>query len=221
MIFDNSFNIKNCWINLYKPSAITSSACTFKIRHILTNIFRKAGILIRNEKLKCGHIGTLDPMAEGILPIAIGSASKIIPFHENRKKSYIFTVNWGMQTDTDDAYGSIINENGKIPYDNEIQTCIKNFIGEISQVPSKFSAIHINGIRAYKLARTGQSFTIPSRKVIIDELNLIKSWRVEKQGVTNHYSEFKVICSTGTYVRTLAHDIADKMGTFGHLIKFS
>jgi len=219
MIVDNKFYLKNGWINLYKPSGVTSSECTYKIRKLLTQSLKKIGILPEKDKISCGHMGTLDPMAEGVLPIAIGLASKTIPMHTNRHKEYDFTIYWGIKTDTDDAFGSVLDICDKIPSDPEIENAIKYFIGEIKQIPSCFSAIHINGIRAYKLARMGQSFTMPSRKVFIFDLEHLKSYRVEGQNKSKCFSEFNVKCSTGTYVRTLASDISNYLKTVGHLTK--
>ncbi len=218
MVYDH-YNIKNCWINLYKPSGITSSSCVFKIRNLLTEVYKFIGIFDDKEKIKCGHMGTLDPMAEGILPVAFGDATKTIVLRENSTKTYIFTIIWGIRTDTDDAFGNVIDKCNKIPKNTEIQQVIKQFIGKIEQIPSRFSAIHINGKRAYDLARQGKEFEIPIRTIFINELILNKSWNVASELENTYYSEFKVICSSGTYVRTLAFDIAKKLGTFGHLVK--
>lgn len=173
----------------------------------------------QKEKISCGHMGTLDPMAEGIIPIAIGEASKTIPMHEGGLKTYIFTIKWGEQTDTDDATGKTVTVCEKVPTDEEIEKIIPEFIGKIKQIPSKFSAIHINGHRAYDLARNGQKFEMPTRIVLVKELSLEKSWEEQGESTTNHFSKLKVTCGTGTYVRTIAHDISEKLGTFGHLTK--
>ncbi|MDR2933687.1 MAG: hypothetical protein LBU68_00170, partial [Rickettsiales bacterium] len=175
-MIDKKLYIKNCWINLYKPSGITSSSAAFKIRKSLTNYFQSTGIMSKNERLSVGHLGTLDPMAEGVIPIAIGEASKTIPMHEGGEKTYLFTIKWGEQTDTDDATGKIINTCKKHPTAAEITNIIPQFIGNIKQTPSKFSAIHIHGQRAYDLARAGQNFEVPTRNIVVKSLSLEKSW---------------------------------------------
>ncbi len=229
-MFNKKSYIKNCWVNLYKPSGMASSACAFKIRKTLTDYFRGRGIMSQNEKLPVGHMGTLDPMAEGIIPIAIAEATKTIPAHEGGLKTYSFTIKWGVQTETDDATGQIVNVCEKIPTDAEIEKAIPKFIGTIRQTPSKFSAIHIAGRRAYDLARDGRDFEMPSRAVFVKELSLEKSWsenfsaakntsEQKSRRAKNHFSTLEVTCGQGTYVRTLAHDIADRLGTFGHLVK--
>ena len=148
------------WINLYKPKNISS----FKA---INRIKKKFNIN------KIGHAGTLDPGAQGILPIAIGKATKLIPYISSQIKSYNFTISWGRQTTTDDSEGKIINESNFLPELDNINSKIREFIGNIYQKPPKVSAININGVRAYKLQRNDIEFEIKSREVFVKNLNII------------------------------------------------
>ena len=187
---------KQGWINLYKPKNITS----FKA---INSIKKKFSIN------KIGHAGTLDPMAEGVLPIAIGKATKLIPYISNMNKEYEFTVTWGIQTTTDDAEGEILFESSYLPKRKEIEKKIINYIGFISQIPPKVSAVKINGKRAYKLFRENKKFTIQPKKVFIEDL-CITDHSINK-------TSFKILCGQGFYVRSLARDLAIDLKTFGHI----
>ena len=187
---------KQGWINLYKPKNITS----FKA---INSIKKKFSIN------KIGHAGTLDPMAEGVLPIAIGKATKLIPYISNMKKEYEFTVTWGIQTTTDDAEGEILFESSYLPKRKEIEKKIINYIGFISQIPPKVSAVKINGKRAYKLFRENKKFTIQPKKVFIEDL-CITDHSINK-------TTFKILCGQGFYVRSLARDLAIDLKTYGHI----
>ena len=187
---------KQGWINLYKPKNITS----FKA---INSIKKKFSIN------KIGHAGTLDPMAEGVLPIAIGKATKLIPYISNMNKEYEFTVTWGIQTATDDAEGEILFESSYLPKRKEIEKKIINYIGFISQIPPKVSAVKINGKRAYKLFRENKKFTIQPKKVFIEDL-CITDHSINK-------TSFKILCGQGFYVRSLARDLAIDLKTYGHI----
>ena len=187
---------KQGWINLYKPKNITS----FKA---INSIKKKFSIN------KIGHAGTLDPMAEGVLPIAIGKATKLIPYISNMNKEYEFTVTWGIQTTTDDAEGKILFESNYLPKRKEIEKKIINYIGFISQIPPKVSAVKINGKRAYKLFRENKKFTIQPKKVFIEDL-CITDHSINK-------TSFKILCGQGFYVRSLARDLAIDLKTYGHI----
>ena len=187
---------KQGWINLYKPKNITS----FKA---INSIKKKFSIN------KIGHAGTLDPMAEGVLPIAIGKATKLIPYISNMNKEYEFTVTWGIQTTTDDAEGEILFKSSYLPKRKEIEKKIINYIGFISQIPPKVSAVKINGKRAYKLFRENKKFTIQPKKVFIEDL-YITDHNINK-------TSFKIICGHGFYVRSLARDLAIDLKTYGHI----
>ena len=187
---------KQGWINLYKPKNITS----FKA---INSIKKKFSIN------KIGHAGTLDPMAEGVLPIAIGKATKLIPYISNMNKEYEFTVTWGIQTTTDDAEGEILFESSYLPKRKEIEKKIINYIGFINQIPPKVSAVKINGKRAYKLFRENKKFTIQPKKVFIEDL-CITDHSINK-------TSFKILCGQGFYVRSLARDLAIDLKTYGHI----
>ena len=187
---------KQGWINLYKPKNITS----FKA---INSIKKKFSIN------KIGHAGTLDPMAEGVLPIAIGKATKLIPYISNMNKEYEFTVTWGIQTTTDDTEGKILFESSYLPKRKEIEKKIINYIGFISQIPPKVSAVKINGKRAYKLFRENKKFTIQPKKVFIEDL-CITDHSINK-------TSFKILCGQGFYVRSLARDLAIDLKTYGHI----
>lgn len=159
---------------------------------------------------KNGHTGTLDPFATGVLPIAFGEATKLIPFVTDGPKEYEFIVQWGQESSTGDTEGEIINHCEKIPTKDEILKTIPEFIGKIKQVPSAYSAIKINGQRAYDLVRKGIEVEIPEREVEIYYLELLEE-------LPENQARFKVGCSKGTYIRTLGQDIALKLGTIGYL----
>ena len=156
---------------------------------------------------KIGHAGTLDPLATGVLPIAFGKATRLISYVMEGKKTYRFIIKWGIETDSDDLAGKEIATNNKHPSEQEIRKIIPNFIGKISQTPSRFSAIKVNGKRAYDLARSGQEISIKPRTITIYNLNLLNT--------NSEEATFEVVCSKGTYVRTLAHDISHTLGTVG------
>lgn len=188
----------NGWIILDKPQGISSNQALRKIQYLL-------------HAKKAGHIGTLDPFATGVLPLAFGEATKLIPYLEGTEKTYEFTLKFGTATTTADTEGEISETSEKIPAIEEIQSILPQFVGEISQIPPKYSAIHINGKRAYDLARQGEDFEIPSRQITIKELTMLNARLEQKE------ADFRVTCSKGTYVRTLGTDIAAALSTCGHL----
>ena len=149
------------WINLYKPKNISSFSAVQKIKKILS---------IK----KIGHAGTLDPLAEGILPIALGKATKLIPYINNDLKTYNFTISWGSQTSTDDSEGETIFNSKYLPSLNEIKLKIINFHGAFNQIPPKVSAVKVNGHRAYKLAREKKTFNILPKEVFVKSLSVIQ-----------------------------------------------
>ena len=148
-------------------------------------------------------------MAEGVLPIAIGKATKLIPYISNMNKEYEFIETWGTQTTTDDAEGEILFESSYLPKRKEIEKKIINYIGFISQIPPKVSAVKINGKRAYKLFRENKKFTIQPKKVFIEDL-CITDHSINK-------TSFKILCGQGFYVRSLARDLAIDLKTYGHI----
>ena len=186
------------WLNLYKPPDISSFSAIYKVK-------KKFNIK------KLGHGGTLDPNAEGVLPIAINKTTKLIPFINSNSKKYIFRIKWREQTSTDDAEGEILNVSNKIPDEDEINKIIFSFLGQVDQVPPKASAIKVNGKRAYSILRDKKNFTLRSKKVFLKEILFL--------GSNKDTSEFMIECGKGYYVRSLARDIALKLGTFGHVVE--
>ena len=163
------------------------------------------------KPFKIGHAGTLDPLATGVLPIALGKATRLIPFVMDGKKIYEFTVRWGVQTDSDDLAGQEIARNDIRPTQEQILSVLPKFIGTIMQKPSIYSALKINGQRAYDLARSGQDVQIQPRPTQIYDLKLLNH-----DGET---SSFVAEVGKGTYIRTLAHDIAESVGALGVVIR--
>lgn len=156
---------------------------------------------------KYGHIGTLDPMASGVLPIAIGGATKMIPFIEevnSNQKEYLFSMQFGFETDTLDITGREVARNNIVPDVETVRSVLPKLIGEIMQVPPQYSAVHVNGVRAYDVARRGKELDIPARKIHIYELEFLS--------ICNDSWHFRVLCSRGTYVRSIARDIAKMCG---------
>lgn len=184
------------WLIIDKPQGLTSTQVVGKTRWLL-------------HANKNGHTGTLDPFATGVLPIAFGEATKLVPYVTDGRKEYEFVVKWGEQTSTDDIEGEVVATCDKIPSKAEIMAAIPHFIGKIKQIPPIYSAIKINGQQAYKLARKGQSIEMPEREIEIYALELLEE-RADS-------AKFRVECSKGTYVRTLGHDLAIFLGTVGHL----
>lgn len=186
------------WLVVDKPTGFSSA----KIVAIVKRSFNAQ---------KVGHGGTLDPLATGILPIGLGEATKTMPYIVDATKEYDFTVKWGSATDSDDCEGEFIHTGGKIPTESEILAVLDGFIGAIEQVPPAYSAIKVDGKRAYALARAGEEVQLKSRVVEIQSLTI-------KRNDTNAGStDFHVVCGKGTYVRSLGRDIALKLGTFGHI----
>ena len=183
------------WIILDKESGVFSRTAGGRVARIFGN-------------KKFGHIGTLDPIASGVLPIAIGRATKMIPFIEEINpdtKEYLFSMRFGFETDTLDITGNTIRDGGTTPTESQIEKTLSSFIGEQYQTPPAYSAVHIGGVRAYELARKNEAIDIPPRKIIIHAL--------EYTGKTGDSFGFRVRCSRGTYVRSIARDIAYKLNT--------
>jgi tRNA pseudouridine55 synthase len=184
------------WLVLDKGGGMTSTHAVAVAKRIL------------NAK-KAGHAGTLDPLASGILPIAFGEATKTVPFVMDGQKSYVFTVVWGVETDTDDAEGRPVQATNRFPTAEEIEALLPAFIGTIEQVPPRYSAIKIQGERAYDLARDGEVVELQARTVEIERLSLVQ-----------HSGERSVLsaeCGKGTYVRALARDMGRALGCLGHI----
>ena len=186
------------WINLYKPIGISSFSAIYKVK-------KKFNIK------KIGHAGTLDPNAEGILPIAVNKTTKLISFISSSSKKYNFKIKWGEQTSTDDSEGEIINYSNKIPAKDEINKIINQFLGNIDQIPPKASAIKVNGKRAYAILRDKKHFLLDSKKVFLKSISYLWS--------DNNISNFMIECGKGFYVRSLARDMAHKLETYGHVVE--
>ncbi|OJX09363.1 MAG: tRNA pseudouridine(55) synthase TruB [Caedibacter sp. 37-49] len=183
------------WIIINKPLNITS-----------TDVVR--AVKRKFPQNKVGHAGTLDPLATGVLPIALGEATKTIPYLSEQNKIYRFEVTWGKQTTTDDAEGDTLLRSNYRPSEKEIIAILPQFTGEIRQVPPRFSAIKVAGKRAYDLARQGEDFSLQERSTYIYALKLLA---IESSDV----AQFEVECQKGTYVRSLARDMAKALGTLG------
>ena len=191
------------WLIINKDIGVTS-------RHIV-NIIKKT----LNVK-KVGHAGTLDPAASGILVIAVGKATKSIEYIMNGNKKYKFSVKWGATTDSHDIDGKVVSFSKKKPNICEIKNILNDFKGEILQKPPRFSAIKVNGKRAYDLARQGKQFSLKSRKVFLKTIKLIENIDDYNK---NNLSTFQIECGKGFYVRALARDICKKLDVDGHVIE--
>lgn len=185
------------WVILDKAFGMTSTAAVGAVRRIF-------------DANKAGHAGTLDPLASGVLPIALGEATKTLPYVVDTEKSYQFTLKWGEATTTDDREGEITDRSDARPSEAEIIAGLIDFIGEIEQVPPAFSAIKVNGERAYDMARRGDTVKLAARRIWIKRFELVEM-RDADQAV------FSVISGKGTYMRSLARDLALRVGTVGHI----
>lgn len=191
-------NIKSGWIIVNKEVGMTSAMVVNKIKRVL-------------KVKKAGHAGTLDPLASGVLPIALGEATKTMSFAMNSNKSYEFDIKWGAATDTDDLEGKIVAESNIRPLKNDIINILPKFTGIIKQKPPAYSAIKINGVRSYKLARNSIISDIPEREVYIKEISLVKY-------INKDSARLKIECGKGVYVRSLARDMARVLNTHGHVV---
>ncbi|WP_460449929.1 tRNA pseudouridine(55) synthase TruB [Alsobacter sp. SYSU BS001988] len=184
------------WIVLDKPVGMTSTHAVAALRRLL------------NAK-KAGHAGTLDPLASGILPLAFGEATKTVPYVVDGEKAYAFTVAWGTETDTDDTEGRAVATSAERPTTAAIEAALPAFIGAVSQVPPRYSAIKIDGERAYDLARDGEEVEMVARTVEIHALRLLAH---DRDSAT-----FEAECGKGTYVRAIARDLGRMLGCLGHV----
>lgn len=185
------------WLVLDKPTGVTSTRALAIVKRLF-------------NAQKAGHAGTLDPLATGVLPIAFGEATKTTSYAVDGTKTYRFTVEWGVETDTDDSEGQQVNQSETRPSLEDIKAVLPAFRGVIEQVPPAFSAIKINGQRAYDLAREGADVALASREITVDALELIEVLSADS-------AVFEATCGKGTYVRALARDIGRRIGCFGHV----
>ena len=185
------------WLVVDKPAGITSTAVVNKVRWAM-------------DAKKAGHAGTLDPEATGVLAVALGEATKTVPYITDALKAYTFIVRLGQATNTDDADGEVIAESPTRPTDEDIKQALSPFIGDIMQVPPKFSAVKIDGQRAYKLARDGEDVELTARPLWVEELVLVD--RPDEDHVT-----LEMTCGKGGYVRSIARDLGAALGCHGHV----
>ncbi len=185
------------WVCLDKPFEMGSTEAVTKVRRLF-------------DAQKAGHAGTLDPLASGILPIALGEATKTVPFMMEAEKVYRFTINWGVSTDSIDREGEIIGRSDVRPSLEAVRAALPAFVGEIQQTPPRFSAIKVDGQRAYDLAREGADFELESRPVTIHEAELTDAPDADRVELT-------IRTGKGVYVRSLARDLAAMLGAEGHV----
>ena len=185
------------WVVLDKPVGMTSTHAVSVIKRLFS-------------AKRCGHAGTLDPLASGALPIAMGEATKTVPFVMDGRKLYRFTVRWGEERDTDDAEGRVVAQSDARPTVEAIQAALPAYIGTIQQVPPRYSAIKIEGERAYDLARDGEVVELQPRAVSIARLELVEAPDAD-------HAVLEAECGKGTYVRSLARDIGRALGCYGHV----
>ncbi len=186
------------WLVLDKPLNMTSTQAVGFVRRAF-------------NAQKAGHAGTLDPLATGILPIALGEGTKTVPYAVDGEKAYRFTVRWGIETTTDDTEGEVVKTSDARPARADIEALLPRFIGEIMQVPPQFSAIKVDGERAYDLARDGEEVRLAARPVYIERLELVDMPDEET-------SVFEAQCGRGTYVRAVARDMGRLLGCYGHVV---
>jgi tRNA pseudouridine55 synthase len=185
------------WIVLDKPLGLGSTPAVSRVRRLF-------------GAQKAGHGGTLDPLATGVLPIALGEATKTVPWVMDGRKEYRFTLRFGQARSTEDAEGEVIAESAVRPTESAILAALGAFLGEIEQRPPAFSALKIDGKRAYDLARAGETVELALRKVTIERLELVGRPDAD-------HADFVVGCGKGTYIRSLGRDLAVSLGTVGHL----
>ena len=188
----------NGWINLDKPVGVTSTQAVGRLKFLF-------------NARKAGHAGTLDPLASGVLPVAFGEATKTVPIVQDGAKAYRFRVRWGEESATDDAEGEIVARSEKRPAAAEIEALLPRFVGLVQQTPPTFSAIKIDGARAYDLARVGESFEIASRPITVYRLALMSA--------DANSAVLEAECGKGAYVRAIARDLGRALGCYGHVIE--
>jgi tRNA pseudouridine55 synthase len=181
-----------------KPAGVTSTSVVNKLRWAF-------------DAKKAGHAGTLDPDATGLLPVALGEATKTINYLGDALKAYDFTVRWGQQTTTDDAQGDVIATSDTRPDADQITSMLARFTGDIRQVPPQFSAVKVDGQRAYDIARAGETMELSARDLYVDELSLTGCPDPD-------HAELRFVCGAGGYVRSIARDLGHALGCLGHVV---
>jgi tRNA pseudouridine55 synthase len=186
------------WVLVDKPAGVTSTSVVNKVRWAF-------------DAKKAGHAGTLDPDATGLLPVALGEATKTIAYLGDVLKGYDFTVRWGQQTTTDDAEGEVIETSDARPSEAEIVAALPQFTGDIRQVPPQFSAVKVDGNRAYDMARAGETMELAARDLYVDDLSLLSCPDAD-------HAELRFVCGSGGYVRSIARDLGRVLGCLGHVV---
>ncbi len=185
------------WLILDKPLGMGSTQAVGKVKWLY-------------QAQKAGHAGTLDPLATGVLPIALGEATKTVPFIMDEEKTYRFTAKWGASTTTDDGEGDIVTESDRRPSRDDIEAVLGQFTGEIEQVPPQFSAVKVDGERAYDIARDGDEVKLEARTITIHDLAIVDTPSTDE-------TVFEAVTGKGAYVRALVRDMAKALGTEGHV----
>ena len=180
------------FLNVDKPSGITSSAVVNKIKWLTGQ--------------PCGHMGTLDPLASGVLPVGVGNATRLFDYFLQKKKTYLARFQFGATSDTLDSTGEVVF-GGTVPTEEQIRAVIPSLIGDVMQVPPKYSAKNVDGKRGYDLARQGIDFTLPPKQVRIESIVL------QKKSVEKDSYDFEIVCGAGTYIRSIARDMGEALGT--------
>jgi tRNA pseudouridine55 synthase len=188
----------NGWIVVDKPAGITSTSVVNRVKRAF-------------DAAKAGHAGTLDPAATGVLAVALGEATKTVPYVTDADKAYLFTVRWGIATDTDDAEGRVIADSPMRPVADAIEAGLAAFRGDIHQVPPQYSAVKVEGERAYDLARAGEAMDLAPRPLHVARLDLVAL------PDTDH-AVFEMVCGKGGYVRSIARDLGLALGTCAHVV---
>ncbi len=189
------------FVNINKQQDMTSSDAVVVVRGIMRRV--------TGEKHKVGHMGTLDPMATGVLPVAIGKATKLFDFFSEKRKTYVAEFVFGSTTDTLDAWGIETARNDKVVTKQEIEAVLPSLIGSVEQIPPQYSAKSVDGKRAYEYARKGVELNLAPKKVNIYDIKLL-------DGENNRF-KFEIICGAGTYIRAIARDMAEAMDTYGYM----
>ncbi len=185
------------WIIVDKPAGPTSTQVSSRVRRLF-------------DARKAGHAGTLDPAATGVLAVALGEATKTMPFVADAEKTYRFSIRWGAETTTDDAEGTIVETSGLRPTVSAIQAELPSFTGDIAQVPPAYSAVHVNGRRAHEIARGGGTVEIAARRLHVERLDLLEHCGED-------VSVLEMTCGKGGYVRSIARDLGRALGCLGHV----
>lgn len=184
------------WIILDKPSGRTCIQAAGRVKRL-------------TGQKKIGHAGTLDPLASGVLPLALGEATKTMPYMVEGQKTYCFRASWGEERNTDDSEGEVTMTSQMCPQQSQLEDLVPQFTGAIRQTPPMFSAIMVRGQRAYAMARAGEQVELAAREVQIDSLKIIEH--------TEKHTEFEMSCGKGTYVRSLVRDMGRQLGCYGHV----